>query len=130
MRELIDDVLARVIKGVRPRTWRRSSIRACSARAGLSKEKVEEWREQTPDWTGLHEDLRSPATSYSRSAVPLVPGEGEERSVTCLSVRGPDGSVTSKDEQKALKEVAEPIARAIRNVIKRVAYRAAAGIAD
>ena len=28
----------------------------------------------------------------------------------------------SHDEQKALKEVAEPIARAIRNVIRRVAY--------
>jgi hypothetical protein len=30
--------------------------------------------------------------------------------------------VISHDEQKALKDVAEPIARAIRNVIRRVAY--------
>jgi hypothetical protein len=34
----------------------------------------------------------------------------------------PDGSLPSRDEQKALKEVSEPIARAIRNVVKRVAY--------
>jgi hypothetical protein len=34
----------------------------------------------------------------------------------------PDGSLPSRDEQKALKEVAEPIARAVKNVIKRVAY--------
>jgi hypothetical protein len=30
--------------------------------------------------------------------------------------------VPSKDEQKVLREVAEPIARAVRNVVKRVAY--------
>ena len=31
----------------------------------------------------------------------------------------PDGSVLSKDEQKALVDVAEPVTRAVRNVIKR-----------
>jgi len=30
--------------------------------------------------------------------------------------------VISRDEQKALKEVAEPIGRAVRTVVKRVAY--------
>jgi hypothetical protein len=34
----------------------------------------------------------------------------------------PDGSVPSKDEQKAMKEVSEPIARGIRNVVRRIAY--------
>ena len=33
----------------------------------------------------------------------------------------PDGSIPSRDEQKALKEVSESIARAIRTVIKREA---------
>ena len=33
----------------------------------------------------------------------------------------PDGSIASKDEQNALQEVSESIARGIRNVIKRQA---------
>ena len=43
------------------------------------------------------------------------------RSAICWSGRGPDGSIPSRDEQKALKEVSESIARAIRTVIKREA---------
>jgi hypothetical protein len=52
----------------------------------------------------------------------LRPGEGEEPLGYILIGPRPDGSVPSKDEQKVLKEVAEPIARAVKNVIKRVAY--------
>jgi hypothetical protein len=52
----------------------------------------------------------------------LRPGEGEEPLGFIMVGPRPDGSVPSKDEQKALKEVAEPIARGVKNVIKRVAY--------
>ena len=74
--------------------------------------------------TGTTATKRSaiPTTSCSRSASHCVPGEGEDTLGYLLVGPRPDGSVISHDEQKALKEVAEPIARAIRNVIRRVAY--------
>jgi hypothetical protein len=52
----------------------------------------------------------------------LRPGEGEDPLGYILVGRRPDGSIPSKDERKALADVAEPIARAVRNVVKRVAY--------
>src|SRR5207253_11441663 len=54
--------------------------------------------------------------------VPLVPSSDDEEPIGYLLVGPrPDGSIPSKDEQKALKEVQESVARAIRTVIKREA---------
>ena len=54
--------------------------------------------------------------------LPLVPSSDEEAPIGFILVGPrPDGSIPSKDEQKALSGVSEPIARAIRNVIKREA---------
>ena len=57
--------------------------------------------------------------------VPLVPSSDEEAPIGYLLVGPrPDGSIPSRDEQKALAGVSEPIARAIRTVIKREAREA------
>ena len=45
----------------------------------------------------------------------------KNRSAILLVGPRPDGSIPSRDEQKALREVSEAIARAIRTVIKREA---------
>jgi NAD-specific glutamate dehydrogenase len=51
-----------------------------------------------------------------------VPSSDNEEPIGYLLVGPrPDGSIPSRDEQKALKEVSESIARAIRTVIKREA---------
>ena len=54
--------------------------------------------------------------------VPLVPSSDDEEPIGFLLVGPrPDGSIPSKEEQKALAGVSEAIARAIRTVIKREA---------
>ena len=54
--------------------------------------------------------------------MPLVPSSDDEEPIGYLLVGPrPDGSIPSRDEQKALAEVQESIARAIRTVIKREA---------
>jgi hypothetical protein len=52
--------------------------------------------------------------------VPLIPEHGDTRLLGYILIGPrPDGSVLSKEEQKTLIEVAEPVSRAVRNVIKR-----------
>ena len=65
---------------------------------------------------------RSGQSLIHAPASPNLVIEGEEPLGFILVGRRPDGSPPSKDERKALGEVVEPIARAVRNVIKRVAY--------
>ena len=117
--ELIDDVLARVIKGVMTTHVAAIIDQGVFRTRGISKEKVDEWREEHADWTEhdcVHSDKLFPLR------VPLCPGEGELPLGFLLVGPRPDGSLPSKDEQKALRDVAESIARAIRTVVKRVAY--------
>lgn len=119
--ELIDEVLTRIMKGVM--TVHAAAIidQGVFRARGISKEKVEEWRQQTPDWD-CGKDLCQRHDKQFPIRVPLRRQEGEEPVGFLLIGPRPDGSVPSKDEQKALREVAEPIARGVRNVIKRVAY--------
>jgi NAD-specific glutamate dehydrogenase len=57
--------------------------------------------------------------------VPLIPSSDREEPIGYLLVGPrPDGSIPSHQEQKALAEVSEEIARAIRTVIKREAREA------
>ena len=120
--ELIEDVLARVIKGVRTTHIAAIIDEGVFRTRGVAKEKVEEWQEQTPEWKNCHEEICHARDKLFPVRIPLVPGEGEDTLGFLLVGPRPDGSVISHDEQKALREVAEPIARAIRNVIRRVAY--------
>jgi hypothetical protein len=119
--ELIDDVLARIMKGVMTTQLAAVIDQGVFRTRGLSKEQVEEWRERTPDWD-CGDNICHSHDKLFPLRLPLRPGEGEEVLGFILVGPRPDGSLPSRDEQKALKEVAEPIARAVKNVVKRVAY--------
>jgi hypothetical protein len=119
--ELIDDVLARIIKGVMTTHVACLIDQGVFRTRGVSKEKVEEWRDNTPDWD-CSDDICVGSDKLFPVRLPLCPGEGEQALGYLLVGPRPDGSLPSRDEQKTLKDLAEPIARAIRNVVKRVAY--------
>jgi hypothetical protein len=119
--EMLDEILARVHRGVR--AVRSSAIvNGCAFRArGLSTEEVETWR-TTAFAQDYKSDICEPSDKLFPIRVPLVPSSDNEEPIGYLLVGPrPDGSIPSRDEQKALKEVSEPIARAIRTVIKREA---------
>ena len=120
--ELIDDTLSRLMKGIVTTHVACIIDQGVFRTRGISKEKVEEWREATPDWNKSIAEVYHSHDKLFPVRVMLRPGEGEDPLGYILIGPRPDGSVPSKDEQKVLKEVAEPIARAVKNVIKRVAY--------
>jgi hypothetical protein len=130
--EMLDELLARVDRGVRA-VRSAMIVNGCVLRArGLSIEEVENWRSSNfaPDHKA---DLCEPTDRTFPIRVPLVPSSDKEEPIGFLLVGPrPDGSIPSHDEQKALIEVSESIARAIRTVIKREAHeqQIAALIAD
>ncbi|MFL6732835.1 MAG: hypothetical protein ACJ8EP_10870 [Sphingomicrobium sp.] len=119
--EMLDEILARVDRGVR--ALRSSAIvNGCVMRArGLTIDEVEDWRKSSfaHDYKS---DICEPSDKTFPIRVPLVPSSDNEEPIGYLLVGPrPDGSIPSRDEQKALKEVSESVARAIRTVIKREA---------
>jgi hypothetical protein len=122
--EMLDEILARVDRGVRA-VRSAAIVNGCALRArGLSLEEVEAWRTSTfaQDYK---RDICEPSDKLFPIRVHLVPSSDDEEPIGYLLVGPrPDGSIPSHDEQKALKEVSESIARAIRTVIKREAREA------
>lgn len=121
LQQMVDEILAQVDRGVRAvRSAMIVNGRILRAR-GLSMEEVEAWRSSkfAEDYTS---DICEASDRVFPIRVPLVPSSGDEAPIGFLLVGPrPDGSVPSRDEQKALAGVSEPIARAIRTVIKREA---------
>jgi hypothetical protein len=122
--EMLEEILAQVDRGVRAV---RSSIivNGCvfSVR-GLGHDEVESWRTSkfAQDYKS---DICEPSDRLFPIRVPLVPSSDEEEPIGYLLVGPrPDGSIPSREEQKALTEVSEDVARAIRTVIKREAREA------
>jgi hypothetical protein len=119
--EMLDEILARVDRGVRA-VRSAAIVNGCVLRArGLTIEDAEAWRTTTfaQDYKS---DICEPKDKLFPIRVPLVPSSDDEEPIGYLLVGPrPDGSIPSRDEQKALKEVSESIARAIRTVIKREA---------
>ena len=119
--EMLDEILARVDRGVRA-VRSAAIVNGCVLRArSLSIDEVETWRATT-----FAQDYKSDICEASDRLfpirVPLVPSSDDEEPIGYLLVGPrPDASIPSRDEQKALKEVSESIARAIRTVIKREA---------
>ncbi len=122
--EMVDEILERVDRGVRAV---RSAVviggRVLRTR-GISKEEVESWKKSE-----LAEDYKSdicePSDKIFPIRVPLVPSSDNEPPIGFLLVgTRPDGSIPSRDEQKALDGVSEDVARAIRTVVKREAREA------
>jgi hypothetical protein len=119
--EMLDEILARVDRGVR--SIRSAAIvNGCVLRAqGQTVEEVEAWR-TTRFAQDYKRDICEPSDRTFPIRVPLVPSSDDEEPIGYLLVGPrPDGSIPSRDEQKALKEVSESVARAIRTVIKREA---------
>jgi hypothetical protein len=119
--EMLDEILARVDRGVRA-VRSAAIVNGCALRSrGLSIEEVEAWRTSTfaQDYKS---DICEPSDRVFPIRVRLVPSSDDEEPIGYLLVGPrPDASIPSRDEQKALKEVSESIARAIRTVIKREA---------
>ena len=119
--EMLDEILARVDRGVRA-VRSAMLVNGCALRArGLQIEDVEAWR-GTSAAQDYKRDKCEPKDRTFPIRIPLVPSSDDEEPLGFLLVGPrPDGSIPSHDEQKALREVSESIARAIRTVIKREA---------
>jgi len=119
--EMLDEILARVDRGVRA-VRSAAIVNGCVLRSrGLSIEEVEAWR-TTTSAQDYKSDICEPSDRQFPIRVPLIPSSDDEEPIGYLLVGPrPDGSIPSRDEQKALSEVRESIARAIRTVIKREA---------
>ena len=119
--DMLDEILARADRGVRA-VRSAMIVNGCVLRSrGISVEEVESWRT-----TSFAQDYKSDICEASDRLfpirVPLVPSSDKEEPIGYLLVGPrPDGSIPSRDEQKALKEVSEAVARGIRTVIKREA---------
>jgi hypothetical protein len=119
--EMLDEILARVDRGVRA-VRSAAIVNGCVLRTrGISVEDVEAWRTTT-----FAEEYKRDMCESSDRLFPirvrLVPSSDDEEPIGYLLVGPrPDGSIPSHDEQKALKEVSEAVARVIRTVIKREA---------
>ena len=122
--EMVGEILAQVDRGVR-------SVRAAMIVNGfvlsvreITKEEVEEWRSSVfaQDYKS---DVCEPSDRKFPIRVPLIPSSDREEPIGYLLVGPrPDGSIPSRQEQKAITDVSEEIARAIRTVIKREAKEA------
>jgi hypothetical protein len=115
--EMLADVLNRIEHGVR---CVRSAVivegRILETR-NMSVNDVEDWRALNE---GFSRDLCEPKDKTFPLRVALVPSsEVEEPMGYILVGPRPDGSIPSREEQKALAGVSETIARAIRTVVKR-----------
>jgi hypothetical protein len=121
LQQMADEILARVDRGVRAvRSALIVSGRVLRVR-DITVDEVEGWRSSgfAEDYTS---DICEPSDRLFPIRVPLVPSSDDEAPIGFLLVGPrPDGSVPSRDEQKALAGVSESVARAIRTVIKREA---------
>jgi hypothetical protein len=120
--DMLDEILTRVDRGVRA-VRSAAIVNGCVLRArGLSTEQVEEWRTTTfaQDYKS---DICEPHDKLFPIRVPLIPSSDRQDEPIGYLLVGPrpDGSIPARDEQKALAEVSESVARAIRTVIKREA---------
>jgi len=116
--ELYSDVLLRVQNGVR-------AVRSAMVIDGrtvdthnVTPAEVDAWRAEDPSYSV---NLCEPKDRLFPLRVPLIPSSDKdhERMGYILVGPRPDGSIASREEQKALAEVSETIARAIRTVVKR-----------
>jgi hypothetical protein len=122
--EMLDEILVQVDRGVRA-VQGAMIVNGCvlSVR-GLTVDEVEAWRKSAPA-QDLKSDRCEPKDKVFPIRIPLVPSSDIEEPIGFLLVGPrPDGSIPSHQEQKAISEVSEAIARAIRTVIKREAREA------
>ena len=119
--EMLDQILSQVDRGVRA-VRSAMIVNGFVLRVrGLTVEEVENWRTSVfaQDYKS---DICEATDKLFPIRVPLIPSSDQEEPIGYLLVGPrPDGSVPSRDEQKALAGVSEAIARGIRTVVKREA---------
>jgi hypothetical protein len=116
--ELEGDVLTRIQNGVRAvRSAMIIEGRTVETRNVLAAE-VDAWRTAEPNFGT---DICEPHDKLFPLRIPLIPSSDKDHAPMGFILVGarPDGTIPSREEQKALVEVSETIARAIRTVIKR-----------
>jgi hypothetical protein len=124
LKEMLGEILDQVDAGVRAVSSAMIVNGCVLSVRGLSVEDVETWRTSVFAQDYKH-DICEPSDRLFPIRVPLVPSSDEEEPIGYLLVGPrPDGSIPSREEQKAISEVSEDIARAIRTVIKREAREA------
>lgn len=118
--EMLEEILARIELGVR-------AVRSAAIVGGRVVKTHDVTVPEVEDWRSLNEgyskDLCESSDRQFPLRVPLIPSSDREEEPMGYILVGPrpDGSIPSKEEQKALAGVSEAIARAIRTVIKREA---------
>jgi hypothetical protein len=116
--EMLTEVLRRIENGVR-------AIRSAVIVEGRIVDARDVTVNEVEDWRALHEgfsrDLCEPKDRMFPLRVALIPSSEKEEEPMGYILVGPrpDGSIPSREEQKALAGVSETIARAIRTVVKR-----------
>ena len=116
--EMLTEILRRIENGVR-------AIRSAVIVEGRIVDARDVTVNEVEDWRALHEgfsrDLCEPKDKMFPLRVALIPSSEKEEEPMGYILVGPrpDGSIPSREEQKALAGVSETIARAIRTVIKR-----------
>jgi hypothetical protein len=116
--EMLAEILQRIENGIR-------SIRSAVIVEGRIVEAHDVTVTEVEDWRALNEgfsrDLCEPKDKMFPLRVALIPSSEKEEEPMGYVLVGPrpDGSIPSREEQKALAGVSETIARAIRTVIKR-----------
>ena len=116
--EMLDEILRRIEDGVRAVRGAAVVQGQVLRTRGVEPEIVDGWR-STRQGSDYAEDICDPADRLFPIRVPLVPGADEQPIGYVLVGPRPDGSIPSRDEQKALADVSEPIGRAVRTVLKR-----------
>ena len=116
--EMLDEILRRIEDGVRAVRGAAVVQGQVLRTRGVEPEIVDGWR-STRQGSDYAEDICDPADRLFPIRVPLVPGADEQPIGYVLVGPRPDGSIPSRDEQRALADVSEPIGRAVRTVLKR-----------
>jgi hypothetical protein len=116
--ELLGEVLSRIERGVRSVRSAALIHGSVTHTRGVDADVVDGWRStrQGSDYT---QDVCDPGDPLFPIRLPLVTrGEDEPIGFIFVGPR-PDGSIPSRDEQKALADVSQSIARAVLAVMKR-----------
>jgi hypothetical protein len=125
--EMLHEIIDRIGNGVRSIRGAAIVNGAVTSAEGITPEEVEQWRASAPA-LDYKNDICEPSDRLFPIRIPLVPSSDKEEPIGFILVGPrPDGSIPSREEQKALSEVSEGIARAIRTVIKREAREAEVG---
>jgi len=119
MAELLDETLKRIEAGVRTTRLAVLLDSEVAAVRGISADAAEDWRKQFEPRT-CQDEVCASSDRIFPIRVPLQTrtSEGDQVGWLLIGPR-PDGSILSKDEQRALVDVAGPITMAIRIAFRR-----------